>query len=717
MLFSIALSNVVAQETRKRKSGVIDRNGNIIFISQYDKIHDYHDGLAVVQVDVNFDHIDAEERWHYMDVHYGVIDKNGKEVVPINKYFTVSDYREGMAAVAYGVYEMGFIDKTGKEVVPRRCYGEVRSFSEGMAAVQNHRDKNNSNRWGFIDKTGKEVVPPSYHVVRDFSEGMAAVRYDTIIKVIREGKVTFRHDDKWGFIDKTGKEVVPPRYDEVKNFSEGLAQVSLGGKEGFIDRTGKVVVPPRYDNARNFSEGMAAVKIDRKWGYINKAGKEVIPPYYDEVRDFSEGLAQVSLGGKEGFIDRTGNVVVPLIYHFTQPFFNGVALVCTDEECTGGYSPIDKTGKQIFSPKHDYRLLSPFNEGVAFVGVEDDNGYSFKVGLIDKTGTMLVPFIYDGTPADYIDGFREGLAAVYKYESNESGFIDKTGNVVIPFRKYGATPFSEGLAVVYVNSEDIVLFEEKNKLVQETWHECNQQLVEYPYNVEKLQLDPVSITNFFLDPRLDAITDSIVSDLKQKSSELLVECYNNLKTKKPKVFSEIYLEQHPETKSVLENLKLECRCNNYSETDLVVKIADNVIPECTCRNDYWNQYGTLFSSRSEFNNTYNTSEQGFLEDVKLRQSLRSDIQDITSMLAGLKTAKFKDGLTGKNESIIQILQKVQYHKRKYYYDEVVEMMFAADAAMEKEWEKNGSLFSSRNEFYEAYVSGEYKNVLKEKKGK
>ena len=649
MLFSIALSNVVAQETRKRKSGVIDRNGNIIFISQYDKIHDYHDGLAVVQVDVNFDHIDAEERWHYMDVHYGVIDKNGKEVVPINKYFTVSDYREGMAAVAYGVYEMGFIDKTGKEVVPRRCYGEVRSFSEGMAAVQNHRDKNNSNRWGFIDKTGKEVVPPSYHVVRDFSEGMAAVRYDTIIKVIREGKVTFRHDDKWGFIDKTGKEVVPPRYDEVKNFSEGLAQVSLGGKEGFIDRT--------------------------------------------------------------------GNVVVPLIYHFTQPFFNGVALVCTDEECTGGYSPIDKTGKQIFSPKHDYRLLSPFNEGVAFVGVEDDNGYSFKVGLIDKTGTMLVPFIYDGTPADYIDGFREGLAAVYKYESNESGFIDKTGNVVIPFRKYGATPFSEGLAVVYVNSEDIVLFEEKNKLVQETWHECNQQLVEYPYNVEKLQLDPVSITNFFLDPRLDAITDSIVSDLKQKSSELLVECYNNLKTKKPKVFSEIYLEQHPETKSVLENLKLECRCNNYSETDLVVKIADNVIPECTCRNDYWNQYGTLFSSRSEFNNTYNTSEQGFLEDVKLRQSLRSDIQDITSMLAGLKTAKFKDGLTGKNESIIQILQKVQYHKRKYYYDEVVEMMFAADAAMEKEWEKNGSLFSSRNEFYEAYVSGEYKNVLKEKKGK
>ena len=177
------------------------------------------------------------------------------------------------------------------------------------------------------------------------------------------------------------------------------------------------------------------------------------------------------------------------------------------------------------------------------------------------------------------------------------------------------------------------------------------------------------------------------------------------------------MQQHPELKSVLENLKLECRCNNYSEAELVIMIADNTIPQCICRNEYWNQYGNLFSSRVEFDKSYNISEQGFLDDVNLRQSLRSDIQDIASMLEGLKTAKFKDGLVGKNENIIQILHKVQYYKGKPYYDEVVEMMFAADAAMVKEWEKNGSVFSSRSEFYEAYVSGDYKNVLKEKKNK
>lgn len=84
------------------------------------------------------------------------------------------------------------------------------------------------------------------------------------------------------------------------------------------------------------------------------------------------------------------------------------------------------------------------------------------------------------------------------------------------------------------------------------------------------------------------------------------------------------------------------------------------------------------------------------------------------MLAGLKSAKFKDGLTGKQKDVIQILRKVQYHKGKYYYGEVLEMMFSADAIMTKEWEKNGQYFSSKNEFYEAYISGYYKKILKEK---
>lgn len=311
--------------------------------------------------------------------------------------------------------------------------------------------------------------------------------------------------------------------------------------------------------------------------------------------------------------------------------------------------------------------------------------------------------------------FIDGLAVVSI--EGKCGFIDKTGKEAIPLRYEQASPFCDGLAIVEVKTDDIILFEKKNNKIQATWNECNQQLMDYPYNIENLRLEPVSLQKYFLDPRLETIADSIVAELKQITKDKQDVCYKRLKTNQPEKFAGIYIRLHPEAQSIFENLKLECRCNNFLEGQMVVWIADNNIPECTCRNDYWNQYGILFSSRAEFDSTYNTTEKAFLDDVALRQNLKANIQEITLLLTGLKSAKFKDGLTGKQENIIRILQKVQYHQGKYYYDEVLEMMFAADAAMTKEWEKNGQLFSSRKEFYEAYVSGDYKNVLKEKKSK
>lgn len=669
-LFTVASLKVVAQ---RDKWGAIDRNGNILFLSQYDEIREYHDGLAVAIV---------------------IIDP-GWPAVPTWKFCV--------------------IDKTGKEVVPLSKYNKISDFCEGMASVENYVEINGQRRLrcGFIDKTGKLVVPPQYDEVRGFSEGYAALKID----------------GKWGFINKTGKEVVSPHYDHVKDFSEGLAAVEIDGKWGYIDKTGGEVLPPKYIslNTGDFKEGLAAVKIDNKWGVIDKNGKVIIHPQYDFVRDFHEGLAVVGYIKNRrdgtcnyGVIDKTGKVVVPIQDNYIFDFSEGIAIMRLPEEEFAHlkFGFIDKTGKQVVPLIYD--RIVPFCEGMAVVGVLNDNGqyisvdgisleHTGSVGVIDKTGKLVVPL----NKYSDISTFSEGLSAVEI--GDKYGYIDKTGNEVIPPRYDFASSFNEGLAIVVVKSDDITLFEKEKKRVQETLHEFNQQLKDYPYNIENLRLEPVSLQKYFLDPRLETITDSIVVELKQKTKDLQDDCYKRLKSNHPEKFAEIYLQIHPEASPILENLKLECRCKNYSEAELVIKIADNVVPQCTCRSDYWNQYGTLFSSRAEFDNTYNTSEQGFLDEVNLRQRLKADIQEIASMLAGLKSAKFKDGLTGKQENIIQILQKVQYHQGKYYYDEVLEMMFAADAAMTKEWEKNGQLFNSKREFYEAYVSGSYKDVLKEKK--
>ena len=677
-LFTVASLNVVAQE---KKAGVIDKTGNFVIFPQYDEIRDFHEGLAAVK---------NGESW-------GFVDKTGKEVVS-PRYYNVTGFSEGLAGVQRGYIDgpWGLIDKTGEEIVSPH-YEMILGFSEGLAGVRL------GGKWGFIDKTGRVVLSPRYDLVTSFSEGLAAVQIG----------------GKWGFIDKTGKEVVSPRYEWIDDFSEGLAGVEIDGKCGFIDKTGKEVISPRYNNHLHiygwtFHEGLARVEIGGKWGFIDKTGKEVVSFRYDEVGDFSEGLARVEIGGKWGFIDKIGKEVVSPRYDDVMDFSEGLAYVEIDGKC--GF--IDKTGKEVIPPRFASTLEwerressevdrknRNFSEGLAVVHVNSQDIIVFEKynNIVQNTWNECNKQLFDNPHNTEKIQLEPVAMAVYFMDPRIKEITDS----IVSELKQKTSELKDYC----------LLFENCNKKLQTTWNECNQQLMDYPYNTEKLQLEPVSLKSYFLDPRLETITDSIVAEIKQKTKDLQEDCYKRLKSNQPEKFAGVYLQLHPEARPVLENLKLECRCNNYSEAELVIKIADNTVPQCTCRNDYWNQYGNLFSSRTEFDNTYNTSEQGFLDDVKLRQSLKADIQEIASMLSGLKAPKFKDGLTGKNEDIIQLLKKVQYHKGKYYYDEVVDMMFAADASMTKEWEKKGSFFSSRNEFYEAYVSGDYKNVLKEKKSK
>lgn len=599
-------------------------------------------------------------------------------------------------------YKWGFIDKTGKWVIPPQ-FDYAEDFSEGLAAVELNK------KIGYVDVAGIMVIPPQFKKTESmsFHEGLAAVEV--------EGEY-----GKWGwgigYIDRKGTYVIPLRSDYAfaGEFHEGLAYIgddfSTGEYYGFVDHSGKMVIPARFWRAGDFSEGLAvahAEELGRK-GYIDKTGSWVINPQFDEAWDFREGLAPVAIMGTWGYtwgyIDKTGNMVISPQFDLARNFSEGLAVVSYEVSTSYKSGYIDKAGNMVISCIFD--SAEDFSEGLAAISTEG------KWGYINKSGDLVIRTVFDN-----VKKYSESLAAV---SINHSwGYIDKSGWEKIPFQFVDANPFHEGLAAVKVDFEqyrpNLIAYEKATATVQKMWNEYNKKLLEYPYNTEKQQLAPLSMTSFFMNPRLSFITDSIIADLDKRTTELMANCYLQLKFDNPDVFAKIYLQFHPEAKSVLDNLKQECRCNNYSEEQLVQWIADNNIPECTCRNDYWNQYGSLFSTRAEFDNTYNISEQGFLDDVNLRQRLKADIQEITSMLAGLKSAKFKDGLTGKKEDIVHILQRVQYHKGKYYYDEVLEMMFIADVAMMKEWEKNGQLFSSKNEFYEAYVSGDYKNVLKEKK--
>lgn len=315
--FHEGLAVVGVRSDQNYKYGLIDYDGNVVIMPQYDNIditNGFSDGLAAVQIDGQWGFINHEgnivitprySRVHRysegaaaveLDSKWGVIDKSGNIIVNF-VYDYIGEFHEGMIDVAIGKgmsARWGFVDKSGKLIIkPQYKYG-VSDFSEDLASVWNDKDRKD-----YINKQGDIIIGNNYYFGLKFSDGLAAVRNET---------------GKWGFINKYGELIIGYQYDLAYSFSEDLAAVAIGHeydnsiKWGYIDKGGNLIVDFQYDFADGFSEGLARVERNNKYFFIDKDGNK-IGSEYSFASDFSEGYAWVKDGGKYKFIDKSGNVV------------------------------------------------------------------------------------------------------------------------------------------------------------------------------------------------------------------------------------------------------------------------------------------------------------------------------------------------------------------------------------------------------------------------
>ena len=90
-----------------------------------------------------------------------------------------------------------------------------------------------------------------------------------------------------------------------------------------------------------------------------------------------------------------------------------------------------------------YFVAFEFTDGLAGVAIPDATTKQAKWGLIDKTGSIPIQPKYDQASS-----FSNGLAVVTL--NSKSGYIDKTGNGVVPLGKYmGVQDLSDGLGAVW----------------------------------------------------------------------------------------------------------------------------------------------------------------------------------------------------------------------------------------------------------------------------
>ena len=214
---------------------------------------------------------------------------------------------------------------------------------------------------------------------------------------------------------------------------------------GFMDVRGKTVIQPRFDDAGYFFNGLARVKVGKLWGFTNEAGETVIPPQFEAAGDFREALAPVRVGKKWGYINQKGRMLVAPAFQGAAAFREGLArveiwnrvlcgrgIVHTNEDAPGYVFYI-----QPDIPNHFRDICHPVDS---------------KIGYIDNAGRLVIPPRF--TKAH---DFSEGMALVRidSTEFGKYGFIDRTSAVVIGFQFDEAHDFSEGLAAVRVGQRKV----------------------------------------------------------------------------------------------------------------------------------------------------------------------------------------------------------------------------------------------------------------------
>lgn len=178
-------------------------------------------------------------------------------------------------------------------------------------------------------------------------------------------------------------------YDTLGTYKNNLCAIRIHGKWGFTDSEGNLIIQPQYDDdplaVTNyyFYHNLAPVKKNGKWGYINKGGNVEIPFMYDEADPISSsGMgygARVKKNGKVNYIDSYGKLILKEWVDDGSVF--GIYLTVKK---SGKYGIINQSGSAILPFEYDTIESSEF--GGVSAGKKDNKYYIITTGghVVDK---------------------------------------------------------------------------------------------------------------------------------------------------------------------------------------------------------------------------------------------------------------------------------------------------------------------------------------------
>ena len=239
--------------------------------------------------------------------------------------------------------------------------------------------------------------------------------------------------------DTNGKSI--GKYKLTVNPSDTQVLENLSEKFNEIDAA---ICNLRNDSSLRFYHQRAIFCYNGNYGYINSQYKIAIEPIYSYAENFTNGLALVKKifpnGEKATVIDVDGNISLDRWYDYIGG--NEKTVLLKSEKIFYVLSKVDYSiVNQYLDAKYDGKgELIPVHK---HIGVDDMYGY------IDRTGTEVIPLIYD-----FAGNFRlNNLATVKRfgmydevdlngnlYDSNNNKFLSKEDSL---YRGFGDYPIKE----------------------------------------------------------------------------------------------------------------------------------------------------------------------------------------------------------------------------------------------------------------------------------
>lgn len=192
-----------------------------------------------------------------------------------------------------------------------------------------------------------------------------------------------------------------------------------------LESKGKVVVEPIFEKASPFAEGNAIVKLDGKFGLINKKGKYSIDCKYDSLGWANTDSLPIFYNDKVGF---------------KQGSFWGL---------------VNLKGEEVVSSK--FHSISFFEEGIAKVGVLNNENWGISYGAISEDGSFIIQPQFSQLERDATGKFFK--TQIQTEDQRKVGLSSIKGKVVIPCEFNQIKELGEG---IFAGSNDSQLWEVYN---------------------------------------------------------------------------------------------------------------------------------------------------------------------------------------------------------------------------------------------------------------